>query len=118
MELARRVGEALADEARVKGICLPFLRGIVLSTSTDLASGCHVILAPTINIQRSPLGGRSFESFSEDPFLNGTIAAAYINGLQSKGVSATVKHFVANEQEFERSFLHSEVSLRKKLNSG
>ena len=65
--------------------------------------GCHILLGPTVNTQRSPLGGRGFESFSEDPVLNGTIAAAYINGLQSKGVSATIKHFVANDQEFERS---------------
>ena len=47
--------------------------------------GCHILLGPTVNTQRSPLGGRGFESFSEDPHLNGTIAAAYINGLQSKG---------------------------------
>lgn len=64
--------------------------------------GAHVLLAPTVNTQRSPLGGRGFESFSEDPHLNGIIAAAYINGVQSKGVSATIKHYVANDQEFER----------------
>jgi beta-glucosidase len=64
--------------------------------------GVHVLLGPTVNTQRSPLGGRGFESFSEDPHLNGTIAAAYIDGLQSKGISATVKHFVANDQEFQR----------------
>lgn len=51
---------------------------------------------------RNPLGGRGFESFSPDPYLNGTIAASYINGLQSKGVGATIKHYVANDQEFER----------------
>lgn len=80
---------------------------LVSITAVLLASnrylGTHVLLAPTVNIQRSPLGGRGFESFSEDPVLSGTIAAAYINGLQSKGVSATIKHFVANDQEFERS---------------
>ena len=70
--------------------------------------GCHILLGPTVNTQRSPLGGRGFESFSEDPVLNGTIAAAYINGLQSKGVSATIKHFVANDQEFERFSISSE----------
>ncbi|KAF8663458.1 hypothetical protein AX16_001028 [Volvariella volvacea WC 439] len=92
IELAERVGKALGDEARAKGT--------------------HILLAPTVNTQRSPLGGRSFESFSEDPFLNGTIAAAYINGLQSKGVSATIKHFVANDQEFQRFSISSEVSER------
>lgn len=57
-------------------------------------SGCHVLLAPTMNTQRSPLGGRGFESFSEDPHLNGTIGGAYIQGVQSKGVAATIKHYV------------------------
>ena len=61
-----------------------------------------MLLGPTINTQRSPLGGRGFESFSEDPHLNGTIAAAYVNGLQSTGVSACIKHFATNDQEFER----------------
>ncbi|KAJ3516286.1 hypothetical protein NLJ89_g1217 [Agrocybe chaxingu] len=85
VELAHKVGEALGDECRAKST--------------------HVLLAPTVNIQRSPLGGRGFESFSEDPLLNGAVASAYINGLQSKGVSATIKHFVANDQEFERQVL-------------
>ena len=61
-----------------------------------------MLLGPTINTQRSPLGGRSYESYSEDPHLNGTMAAEYIKALQAKGVSACVKHFVANDQEFER----------------
>lgn len=70
---------------------------------TDIIGiGTHVLLGPTVNTQRSPLGGRGFESFAEDPYLNGNVAAAYINGLQSKGVAATIKHFVANDQEFER----------------
>ena len=66
------------------------------------AAGVHILNAPTITTQRSPLGGRGFESFSEDPHLNGTIAAAYVNGLQSKGVAACIKHYVANDQEFQR----------------
>ncbi len=61
------------------------------------------LLAPTINIQRSPLGGRAFESFSEDPTLSGRLAAAYVNGLQGSGVSACIKHFVGNDQEHERN---------------
>lgn len=59
-----------------------------------LAKGVHAWLGPTINIQRSPLGGRGFESYSEDPFLSGMLAASCINGLQSKGPSAVLKHFV------------------------
>ena len=66
------------------------------------ARNATCLLAPTINIQRSPLGGRAFESFSEDPTLSGLLAASYVNGLQSSGVSATIKHFVANDQEHER----------------
>lgn len=67
-----------------------------------VSSGVHVLLGPTINTQRSPLAGRGFESFAEDPHLNGTIATAYINGLQDTGVAATVKHFVAHDQEYQR----------------
>ncbi|KAF8325853.1 putative beta-glucosidase precursor [Cantharellus anzutake] len=76
------------------------------------SKGVHVLLAPTINIQRSPLGGRGFESYSEDPFLSGSLARAYIEGVQSEGIAATVKHYVANEQEFERMTMSSDMSMR------
>lgn len=82
VELARRVGNLLAQEARRKGV--------------------HVLLAPTVNLHRSPLGGRHFECYSEDPVLTGEIAAAYVTGVQEGGVAATVKHFVANDFETER----------------
>jgi beta-glucosidase len=58
---------------------------------------------------RSPLGGRNFESFSEDPFLTGKVAAAYIIGLQEKGIGATIKHFAANEQETKRATIDVKV---------
>lgn len=74
--------------------------------------GVHAILGPTVNMQRSPLGGRGFESFSEDPVLAGLTAAALINGIQSEGVVATIKHFVANDQEHERRRVSSVVSDR------
>ncbi|TVR75510.1 MAG: beta-glucosidase [Spirochaetaceae bacterium] len=90
--LIEQVGEALAAEVRHKG--------------------AHVLLAPTVNIHRTPLAGRNFECFSEDPFLTGIIAAAYIRGLQSGGVAACIKHFVANEQEFERFSVSSDVAER------
>lgn len=90
IDLAYRVGVALGEECRAKG--------------------CHILLGPTVNTQRSPLGGRSFESFAEDPTLNGLIAAAYINGLQSKGVAATIKHYCANDQEFQRFSISSKLS--------
>lgn len=76
------------------------------------ARSAHVLLAPTVCLHRSPLGGRNFESFSEDPFLTGKLAAAYINGLQGQGVAATIKHFVANEQETERLTMSSIVQER------
>ncbi|KZP23355.1 glycoside hydrolase family 3 protein [Athelia psychrophila] len=75
----------------------------------DRTAGGHILLGPTVNAQRSPLGGRSFESFSEDPHVNGTISATYINGLQSKDVAAAIKHYVANDQEFERSSISMDV---------
>lgn len=76
------------------------------------ARNATCLLAPTINIQRSPLGGRAFESYSEDPTHSGLIAAAYVKGLQDNGVSATIKHFVANDQEHERNGIDSIVSER------
>src|ERR1700736_3848016 len=81
-ELIREVGVALARESQ--------------------ASDVQILLGPGINMKRSPLGGRNFEYFSEDPLLAGKLAAAYINGVQSQGVGTSLKHFAANNQEFER----------------
>jgi Beta-glucosidase-related glycosidases len=66
------------------------------------AKGVHFLLAPAVNINRAPMNGRNFEYFGEDPFLASRIAVNYINGVQSQGVSATVKHFLANNSEFDR----------------
>ncbi|EAU88112.2 beta-glucosidase [Coprinopsis cinerea okayama7 len=85
--------------------------GVLLGKEAKVKSAT-VLLAPTCNIQRTPLGGRAFESFSEDPHLSGVLAAAYVNGLQSEGVAATMKHFVANDQEHERTAAESVVSDR------
>lgn len=90
--LARRIGEALADEAH------------------DKDANC--ILGPTVCLHRHPLGGRNFESFSEDPLLTGRMASQVIQGLQSKGIAATLKHFVANEQETARTTVNVKVSER------
>ncbi|KIM80042.1 glycoside hydrolase family 3 protein [Piloderma croceum F 1598] len=71
-----------------------------------------VVLGPTCNIQRNPLGGRSFESFSEDPYLSGMLAAAYVKGLQSGGIGAAIKHFVCNDKENDRFGYDSILSER------
>jgi beta-glucosidase len=76
------------------------------------AKGAHVILGPTINMQRSPLGGRGFESLGEDPVLAGLGAAALVRGIQSTGVQAAVKHFVCNDQEHRRNAVQSIVTER------
>ncbi|MDX8029028.1 glycoside hydrolase family 3 C-terminal domain-containing protein [Lentzea sp. BCCO 10_0856] len=87
--LAHEVGEVLADEAAAQQV--------------------HVVLGPTINLHRTPLGGRLFEAYSEDPLLTGALAAAYVRGLQGKGIAATPKHYVANESETERRTASSEL---------
>jgi len=77
-----------------------------------VAKGVHVLLAPTINMQRGPLGGRGFESISEDPVLAGLAAAALINGIQSDGIVACIKHFVCNDQEHERNRVNVQITER------
>ena len=76
------------------------------------ARGVHILLGPGANMYRSPLCGRNFEYFGEDPFLAGEIAASYINGVQSQGVMACVKHFAGNNQEYARHSVSSDVDER------
>ena len=90
--LLEQLGEALGDQTRTKA--------------------CRVLLAPTVNLHRSPLAGRNFESYSEDPLLSGKLAAAFIRGVQSQGVATTVKHFAGNEAEFERMTIDSVIDER------
>lgn len=91
-QLLHRAGAALAEEVRDRS--------------------ASVLLAPTVNLHRTPLAGRNFECFGEDPHLTARMAVGYITGVQSAGVSACVKHFVANDQEHERHTISSEVSER------
>jgi beta-glucosidase len=85
--------------------------GVVLGEETQ-AKGAHILLGPTVNIHRSPLAGRNFECYSEDPYLTQRIAVAWIKGIQSQGVGACIKHYVCNDSEFERRSLSSEVGAR------
>ena len=91
-DLLLRIGQALAVEAT--------------------RQGADVVLGPTINLHRSPLGGRHFECFSEDPYLTGRLATAYVHGLQQSGVGACPKHFVANDAETERTTVDNRVHER------
>src|SRR6202045_3571929 len=91
-ELIREVGAALAQESQ--------------------ASDVQILLGPGINMKRSPLGGRNFEYFSEDPVLAGKMAAAYIEGVQRQGVGTSLKHYAANNQEFERMATSSNLDER------
>ncbi|MFC4507832.1 MULTISPECIES: glycoside hydrolase family 3 C-terminal domain-containing protein [Streptomyces] len=90
--VAEQVGELLAEEAA--------------------AHDTHVVLGPTINLHRTPLGGRLFETFSEDPLLTGALAGGVVRGLQRHGVAATPKHFLANEAETDRTTVDSVIDER------
>ncbi|MEU3618804.1 glycoside hydrolase family 3 C-terminal domain-containing protein [Streptomyces sp. NPDC006872] len=91
-ELAARIGEAVGREARAHGV--------------------DVVLGPGVNIKRSPLCGRNFEYYSEDPLVSGALGAAFVRGLQSQGVAASVKHFAANNQETDRMRISADVDER------
>ncbi|EGL18594.1 MULTISPECIES: glycoside hydrolase family 3 C-terminal domain-containing protein [unclassified Paenibacillus] len=91
-ELLHEVGVALGAESKQMGV--------------------ELLLGPGINMKRTPLGGRNFEYYSEDPCLSGELGAAFVNGLQSQGVGASVKHFACNNQEYEKMVTSSEVDER------
>lgn len=90
--LAREAGEALGSDCRARGI--------------------HILLGPGLNLYRSPTCGRNFEYMGEDPCLAGSLAVAFIDGVQSQGVAATAKHFLCNEQEVDRHKISSNVNER------
>jgi beta-glucosidase len=91
-DLAQRVGETIGQDARARGV--------------------HFMLGPGVNIHRAPMCGRNFEYFGEDPFLAARTAVAYIEGMQSQGVSATIKHFMGNNQEYLRHDMDSVIDER------
>jgi len=88
-ELNYEIGQALANETKLKA--------------------AQVLLAPTINLQRTPVGGRNFECLSEDPLLTGEVATSIVSGLQDEGVGACPKHYVGNDTEFERMTISSDI---------
>ncbi len=90
--LIRHLGHSLGNDARARGV--------------------HILLAPGVNIYRAPMCGRNFEYFGEDPFLAGRIAAAYVTGVQEKGVVTTVKHYAGNNQEWNRNWVSSDIDER------
>jgi len=92
VDLLGKIGQALAEEC--------------------VALNVDVVLGPGANMKRSPLGGRNFEYFSEDPYLAGELAVAIINGVQSKGIGTSIKHFAVNNQEFQRFTISAEVDER------
>ena len=89
---ARKLGESLGKDARARSV--------------------NFLLGPGVNIARAPVGGRNFEYLSEDPYLNGALAAPYVEGVQSEGVVATVKHYALNNQEFDRHNASSDIDER------
>src|ERR1700691_324760 len=91
-QLAERVGAGIGRDARARGI--------------------HFMLGPGVNIYRAPMNGRNFEYFGEDPFLAGVTAPGYITGMQKQGVSPTVKHFLANNEEYDRHNVSSDMDER------
>lgn len=92
VEVAAALGRALATEVKAKG--------------------ASVLLGPTVNLHRTPLAGRNFECYSEDPHLTAALALSYVRAVQAEGVAACIKHFVCNDAEFERHTISSDVDVR------
>lgn len=114
-----------AEEKPIKATAMPSVSVLANSWDKELAylngqtiaddcieNDVDVLLAPGVNIKRTPLNGRNFEYFSEDPFVAGTMAQAYINGVQDSGVGTSLKHYCANNREYDRLFQSNEIDER------
>lgn len=117
--------QSLLSGSSIQAVCFPaevnmaasFDRALLYATGAELGreaqgAGVHVLLGPGINMKRSPLCGRNFEYFSEDPYLAGQLGASYVKGVQSEGVGTSLKHFFANNQEYRRFDSSSEMDER------
>ena len=118
-------GDCLGINDSIKSVCFPAACATASSFDTELmyrigetigeecqAEDVAIVLGPAVNIKRSPLCGRNFEYFSEDPYLSGKLAAAYIKGVQSKHVGTSIKHFVMNNQETRRMSISADADER------
>jgi beta-glucosidase len=121
--LRKSTGENVTDS--VPATCFPSSAGMAATWNPALieklgaaigaesrAKGVSLLLAPGLNIKRHPLGGRNFEYYSEDPLLSGKTAAAFVRGVQSEGVGATLKHYAVNNQEERRMSIDAQVRER------
>jgi beta-glucosidase len=121
--LRKNLGAALTDS--VPATCFPSAAAMAATWNPELiervgagigaeahANDVTLLLAPGLNLKRHPLGGRNFEYYSEDPLLSGRIAAAFVRGVQSRGVGATLKHFAVNNQEHRRMSINASVDQR------
>ena len=118
-------GDHLGINESIRAVCFPaacataasFDRDMIHEMGETIGEECQaedlsIVLGPAVNIKRSPLCGRNFEYFSEDPYLAGEMAASYIEGVQSRDVGTSIKHFALNNQENNRMGVSSEVSMR------
>jgi beta-glucosidase len=120
-----RTASSVNQNETIPATCFPTGIGLAATWNTELVGkvgaavgretrdrGCTVILGPCVNIHRHPLGGRNFESYSEDPYLSGEMAAAFIKGAQTQDIGTSVKHFALNNQEYQRMSISAEATER------
>ncbi|WP_165645273.1 glycoside hydrolase family 3 protein, partial [Oharaeibacter diazotrophicus] len=123
--VARRADAAAADDGTLPATCFPTGSAVACSFDVDLlaemgaalsrearALGVDILLGPGVNLRRTPLAGRAYEYYSEDPVLSGDLAGALIAGLQGEGVGVCLKHFACNDSEIERTTMDSVVEER------
>ena len=116
-EAERLIEESIAEIDRIEQLISSWDKDSVEEIAKAIgieakSKDADVLLGPTINLHRHPLGGRHFECYSEDPLLTGELASSYVKGVQSVGVSACLKHFIGNDTEYQRHFVSSNLDDR------